>query len=199
MRAVSKAIALTAMLAATSANSATILGSSATPTLIGSVVAGQTYVVTASGVMDGYVGFNGGAGLTFTADGKPTYAFPSPYAPFYPSGLDYDPSSGPSAYGKGGAGKLMGALLGTFTATPSGPADYFMIGLSYQFTAAVSGNLYGLANDCPNCYGDNGGGFEVTLAPLAAVPEPAAWAMMIVGFGLAGGAMRRRRSAVAFA
>ncbi|WP_394760657.1 PEPxxWA-CTERM sorting domain-containing protein [Phenylobacterium sp.] len=28
---------------------------------------------------------------------------------------------------------------------------------------------------------------------LAAVPEPATWAMMIMGFGLAGGALRRRR------
>lgn len=30
---------------------------------------------------------------------------------------------------------------------------------------------------------------------LAAVPEPAAWGMMILGFGLVGGVMRRRRSA----
>lgn len=36
---------------------------------------------------------------------------------------------------------------------------------------------------------------------VTAVPEPAAWAMLIVGFGLAGGALRRRRYAarVAFA
>ena len=35
-------------------------------------------------------------------------------------------------------------------------------------------------------------------APSAAVPEPAAWALMISGFGLAGAALRRRR-AVSFA
>lgn len=29
---------------------------------------------------------------------------------------------------------------------------------------------------------------------LAAIPEPASWAMMIAGFGLVGGALRRRRS-----
>jgi PEP-CTERM motif len=38
-------------------------------------------------------------------------------------------------------------------------------------------------------FSDNGGGFVVTIA---GVPEPANWAMMIAGFGLAGAAMRRR-------
>lgn len=31
--------------------------------------------------------------------------------------------------------------------------------------------------------------------PAGAVPEPASWALMIVGMGVAGGALRRRRSA----
>ncbi|MBC9034690.1 PEPxxWA-CTERM sorting domain-containing protein [Sphingomonas sp. JC676] len=35
--------------------------------------------------------------------------------------------------------------------------------------------------------------------PTSPVPEPAAWAMMIGGFGLAGGALRRRASRVTFA
>lgn len=34
---------------------------------------------------------------------------------------------------------------------------------------------------------------------VRAVPEPASWAMMVGGFGLIGGAMRRRRTAVTFA
>lgn len=34
---------------------------------------------------------------------------------------------------------------------------------------------------------------------LSAAPEPASWAMMLVGFGLAGTAMRRRRTGVRFA
>jgi hypothetical protein len=35
---------------------------------------------------------------------------------------------------------------------------------------------------------------------FGAVPEPATWAMMVMGFGLVGGAMRRRRKvAVRFA
>ncbi|NJC09317.1 PEPxxWA-CTERM sorting domain-containing protein [Polymorphobacter fuscus] len=38
---------------------------------------------------------------------------------------------------------------------------------------------------------------EIVLASAGAVPEPAAWAMMIAGFGLVGGTMRQRRTAVA--
>lgn len=34
------------------------------------------------------------------------------------------------------------------------------------------------------------------FTPSAAVPEPATWAMMLIGFGAAGYALRRRRSAV---
>lgn len=39
---------------------------------------------------------------------------------------------------------------------------------------------------------------SLTVAKIgAAVPEPAAWALMITGFGLAGGALRRRRKGAA--
>ena len=40
---------------------------------------------------------------------------------------------------------------------------------------------------------------SVFLVPLAAVPEPASWALMIAGFGLVGAAMRRRAAAAAAA
>lgn len=39
--------------------------------------------------------------------------------------------------------------------------------------------------------------FEYTSAVVAAVPEPASWATMMLGFGVAGVAMRRRRSRLA--
>ena len=51
--------------------------------------------------------------------------------------------------------------------------------------------------------GTVGSGFapvtRFTFAPAAPVPEPASWAMMVGGFGLVGGALRRRRLAVRFA
>lgn len=39
--------------------------------------------------------------------------------------------------------------------------------------------------------------FELDNADFSAIPEPASWAMMIAGFGLAGAAARRRRAFVA--
>jgi hypothetical protein len=44
-----------------------------------------------------------------------------------------------------------------------------------------------------------GEAFFSTTISSGAVPEPAAWGLMIVGFGLTGAAIRRRRQAVAFA
>ena len=41
--------------------------------------------------------------------------------------------------------------------------------------------------------GGNAGILLDTVSVTGAVPEPAAWALMIAGFGLVGGAMRRRR------
>jgi hypothetical protein len=47
---------------------------------------------------------------------------------------------------------------------------------------------------------DNGGGIALSILPVGqegAVPEPASWATMIAGFGMIGGALRRRRTALA--
>lgn len=166
---------------------------SAAPTAIGNVTVGQQYTITVTGVADLYANFNGGQGLPFTADGLPTYAFPSPYSAFFPSGLDYDPSQGPGAYGLGGPGMLVGALLGTFSAAPSGPSSFFSVGLGGVFSPSVTGTLYGLINDVNNGYGDNASGFTVTLSP---VPEPGSCLLMVAGVG-ALLAQRRRRQPVA--
>ncbi len=52
-------------------------------------------------------------------------------------------------------------------------------------------------------YNNNSGGVSLRLERLAGttppVPEPATWAMMIAGFGLAGATMRVRARKFAFA
>lgn len=51
----------------------------------------------------------------------------------------------------------------------------------------------------PLAYGAKGG-FTMTIQEAtAAVPEPASWVMMIVGFGMVGGAIRQRKTAARFA
>ena len=59
---------------------------------------------------------------------------------------------------------------------------------------------------CQNCWGDWFGGYvQVTKASIptppasGAVPEPATWAMMVAGLGIAGALMRRHRAKVSFA
>ncbi|MBN8807380.1 MAG: PEP-CTERM sorting domain-containing protein [Sphingomonas sp.] len=47
-------------------------------------------------------------------------------------------------------------------------------------------------------FGAGNGTFNST-AQLTAVPEPATWGMMIMGFGLMGAALRSRKTKVAFA
>ncbi len=73
---------------------------------------------------------------------------------------------------------------------------YQFLGANFNGAAWASGNLnlyYWDSN-----FGDNTQSitFDVALAQ-AAVPEPASWALMIVGFGLMGAALRRGKPKVA--
>ncbi|MET0309029.1 MAG: PEPxxWA-CTERM sorting domain-containing protein [Sphingomonas sp.] len=81
-------------------------------------------------------------------------------------------------------GSLVGELGGVYT----------LLGANGSFVASSSGTLNLFYWDSNS--GDNFGSisFDVT-----AVPEPAAWGMMIGGFGLAGMALRRRKPAPALA
>lgn len=183
--------ACTVVLPTLASAATTVAANASSPTLIGLLLPGVNYDVSATGIADLFVGFNGGQGLTFTADGKPTYAFGSPYSAFFPDGLDYDPSVSSTSYGPGGAGKPLGSLLGTYSPAPSGPADFFVIGLGTTLSSATGGTLYGLVNDTG--YNDNSAtGFSVTLT--AAVPEPSTVILMLAGLGIVAGAAARRRA-----
>ena len=69
---------------------------------------------------------------------------------------------------------------------------YQVLGTSFSGPAWASGTLVLYYWDTFTA--DNANSVDVTIT---AVPEPAAWAIMIAGFGLAGAALRRRRLAIA--
>jgi hypothetical protein len=72
----------------------------------------------------------------------------------------------------------------------AGGQDYY----GFAYTTNTTFNSYGFETRA------NTGIVPTTVVPPSAVPEPATWAMFIGGFGLIGGAMRRRQKvSVSFA
>jgi hypothetical protein len=103
--------------------------------------------------------------------------------------------------------------LSSVTLNPGG-TYYFILGSTgegaFDWAYAEGNNQVGTASfanfwyseqqgaDWTDFGGDNPFFLEVNgVAPGGAVPEPAAWALMITGFGLAGALVRRRRAAIA--
>ncbi len=80
------------------------------------------------------------------------------------------------------SGKLLEGVS-FVTNDPAYPKGFYGIGRATNQIARfeVEGYYFGLRN------------FSTFVAPASAVPEPAAWAMMIMGFGTAGTMIRRRR------
>jgi hypothetical protein len=74
---------------------------------------------------------------------------------------------------------------------------------SAQAMSTRVGNVWLIGADRTAVTAERNDGFKlgaITVTPnVAAVPEPATWATMMLGFGLAGAAIRRRRTSVAFA
>jgi len=74
----------------------------------------------------------------------------------------------------------------------------------YTITAVPAGFQLGFAVDYDGVYYNDSTGIKFTVTgpdadASGAVPEPASWAMMVGGFGLVGGAMRRRSRTLATA
>jgi hypothetical protein len=74
---------------------------------------------------------------------------------------------------------VFGSTVLSFYGADIGSTGFLSFPKSYSFTSAVNGN--------------NGAGGLGFLTVTSAVPEPATWAMMVLGFGAMGMAMRRRR------
>ena len=89
---------------------------------------------------------------------------------------------------------------GTYAGSASIPSFEFIVG---KYATALDPNQQpGTYLGDPGEFADIGGdrrmrAFEDEAAFTAAVPEPASWAMLVAGFGIMGGAMRRRRTVVA--
>lgn len=92
-----------------------------------------------------------------------------------------------------------GKLLLSFTSSPikltntsfDGQAFKVNMGQSYSFDIAKAGT-YNLVMTATNP--SNKASKYTGTIDFAAVPEPATWGMMIAGVGMAGGALRRRKS-----
>jgi hypothetical protein len=103
---------------------------------------------------------------------------------------------------KNGSAAIGGTPLAAGSVTIGGNALSLMIPLSLLPTTGFDPNRYGF-NIWPRS-GTVGGlatisDFAPNNSTLAAVPEPATWSLMLGGFGLIGGVLRRRRVLFNFA
>jgi iron complex outermembrane receptor protein len=86
-----------------------------------------------------------------------------------------------------------------FTATIAGNSISALIPLSFLPTTGFAPQHYGWNIWPRNGLGNNNqiSDFAPNNSLISTAPEPAAWALMIAGFGLAGGVLRRRRTGAA--
>ncbi len=97
----------------------------------------------------------------------------------------------------------VGASITTFSLTSLNNIDFTSVTLNgATFALSPTGNfefgdvgpiaLQAINTLVVNGYTGGGGGFGGSLAFAGAIPEPATWGLMILGFGAVGAAMRRR-------
>jgi hypothetical protein len=98
-------------------------------------------------------------------------------------------TGGTAFYLRAGSIRRPGVLAGTFTW--DNPEQQFTTLDGSKFTFKFN-DVVGFAAG-----GSARSSLTVTVDSIAVVPEPATWAMMIGGFGMAGAMLRRRRSATA--
>lgn len=92
------------------------------------------------------------------------------------------------------------SLAGTMFADDiyDGTVDFFNTAKMTGVSVSDGGSLTA-ASGALRDLGNGKYGYQAVLDAAGAVPEPGAWALLILGFGLTGAAMRRRGARVAFA
>lgn len=136
-------------------------GTVGTLTDLGNFAAGS-YQITGSGI----VSLTGSTDFLMNPDGTPVSGVTHPnYLYFNPTGSVI----ADGVYGAAGSTVNIGALIGTFSATPSSPSDWFLIGYSKVVTLLSAGNIYASVND--TWHQNNTGAFDATVS---VVPVPAA-------------------------
>lgn len=135
------------------------------------------------------------SGTFTTGCGGPPYDFNFALAPSglpFSQNLDLEP------------GSTTNTLFGTFTPTggiaPYGTYTFYDASIFAQFYDAQNNHLGDVSffDTCGSQQASCAFTRTVDSGPIAGgVPEPASWALMIGGFGLAGAALRRRREAAA--
>ncbi|MET0309911.1 MAG: PEPxxWA-CTERM sorting domain-containing protein [Sphingomonas sp.] len=97
-----------------------------------------------------------------------------------------------------GTGSVIRIVSGSYAPSNFGGYTYFDVADAGSFAGfngfSANGDWALVVDDIAR--GDGGNiarGWSLSFTTAAGVPEPAAWGMMIGGFGLAGGALRRRR------
>jgi hypothetical protein len=165
----------------------------ATPDLGGSFPLGTNYAVDGVGPSNGTIHLdswtNSGNHSIWTLTDVNGAAF---------SLSQFDFATGDPALGGPASGlTLTGNLVGGGTVTQaitliSGDFNTYLVDSTFQNLLSVTFDATGPDNR--SAY-DN---IHVNQA-AGAVPEPASWAMMVGGFGLAGATMRRRKMAIRFA
>ena len=159
-------------------------------------VAGATYQITATGVVNLAVGQGdydvdpNGIIVSPIATNSASYAFFSSFGNPVVGGFTTDPFSfSPDV------SPVPGGRYGVLTGKWSTGGGWFVIGANEKVVVPTSGAKLLLSVNDSN-YLDNAGFFTVTIT---AVPEPATWALMLMGFGGLGAVLRSRRNGAVLA
>jgi PEP-CTERM motif len=173
---------------------------------------GQVFTAPISGTLSSFtLWLNGGVGALFGGVG--TWNGPAGFATGFGSPTNLFQS-----------GTVAATTGGAFTFAPNVSVTAGSRYVAYLSTSGVAGalgsttlqttsnNVAGIDyfvwnnggspinNSAWNYFADFGDArFDAVINASAAVPEPATWAMMLLGFGLVGGAMRRRKLAAPLA